>query len=508
MTGRLWRTLVVLHRYLGVAVGLLMAMWFMSGIVMMYVPFPRLTEGERLQIQPPMSWAACCRFGERMADDQPVLRAQVESHLGVPALRLRRAGQPDALLDLSQGAPMPIDAETARHVARDAAPRIIGRDAAILAHEQVTADQWTVGRYVRDRPLHRFDFDDPARTSLYVSSTTGQIVVWTTATQRFWNWLGTIPHWLYFTALRSDVVLWSQVVIWTSILGTFLTVVGIGLGITQFRRGAGGRFSPYRGLFYWHHLAGLAFGLVTLTWVVSGLFSMNPWGFLESRGAGEAARIQGAPPAWSEIKSSLDALRSHPGLANAVSLTTAPLGGRLYWLVTRQDGTVARLDAAGAVSPPTAADLADAAQRLAGSQGIAAQGMMSAEDAYYFSRRETFVLPVYRVIANDDERTRFYLDPASGALLARADANGRWQRWLFGGLHRLDFTAWLRARPLWDIVVLVLMLGGVGVTVTGCWLAVRRIRADVGRLFRPRGTLTKGGATVASTAPPGYSGQG
>ena len=37
----IWQTLVVLHRYLGVAVGLLMVMWFVSGIVMMYVGLPR-----------------------------------------------------------------------------------------------------------------------------------------------------------------------------------------------------------------------------------------------------------------------------------------------------------------------------------------------------------------------------------------------------------------------------------------------------------------------------------
>jgi hypothetical protein len=37
MAGFLWRTLVILHRYLGIAVGLLMLIWFLSGIVMMYV---------------------------------------------------------------------------------------------------------------------------------------------------------------------------------------------------------------------------------------------------------------------------------------------------------------------------------------------------------------------------------------------------------------------------------------------------------------------------------------
>src|SRR5262249_37845481 len=220
MAHGLWRALVVLHRYLGVAVGLLMALWFVSGIVMMYVGFPRLTEAERLRTLSPVPWQACCRFGEELpADDQPIVRAQVESHLGEPALRLRRVGARDGLIDLARGAFVAVDAETARRIALAAGPRSDEREAAIVAQEEVATDQWTVGRYFRDRPLHRFDFDDPARTSLYVASTSGQVVLVTTATQRFWNWLGTIPHWLYFTSLRNDVALWSQVVIWASIVG-------------------------------------------------------------------------------------------------------------------------------------------------------------------------------------------------------------------------------------------------------------------------------------------------
>jgi hypothetical protein len=36
----IWSLLLTLHRYLGIAVGLVMLMWFASGIVMMYVAFP------------------------------------------------------------------------------------------------------------------------------------------------------------------------------------------------------------------------------------------------------------------------------------------------------------------------------------------------------------------------------------------------------------------------------------------------------------------------------------
>jgi uncharacterized iron-regulated membrane protein len=509
----LWRAMVVTHRYLGVAIGLLMLVWFVSGIVMMYVPFPRISEAERLRVAPPISWQACCRFGEgALGDEQQVLRAQVENHLGVPALRLRRPGQLDAVVDLALGARMPIDAEAARKVVLDAAPRILGRDAAIVAQDQFTTDQWSVGRYFRDRPLHRFDFDDPDSTIMYVSGTTGQVVVWITETQRFWNWLGTIPHFLYFSGLRSDVVLWSQIVIWTSIVGSFLTVVGLVLGVAQFKRGSGGRVSPYRGLFYWHHLAGLVFGVVTLTWVVSGLFSMNPWGFLESRGRGEASRVSGAAIKGSEIKASLEALRTRPSETNVVSLTSAPLAGRLYWLATYEDGTVKRLDAAGNVTLPSEADFAQAAERIASGAGagIAEQGLMRDEDNYYFSRRrrDEVTTPVYRVILNDEERTRYYLSSETGELVARADATIRMQRWLFSGLHHINFTAWLRWRPLWDIVVLTLMLGGLGVTATGCWLAIRRIRSDLAMLFRPRSKPGIAEPSMPSNAQSGMSGGG
>jgi len=52
------------------------------------------------------------------------------------------------------------------------------------------------------------------------------------------------------------------------------------------------------------------------------------------------------------------------------------------------------------------------------------------------------------------------------------------------GLHRIDFAAWLRARPAWDIIVITLMLGGVAASATGLYLAARRIRSDVIMLVR------------------------
>ena len=46
------RYLFLSHRYLGIGIGWLMALWCLSGIVMMYVSYPRLDEGSRIENLP------------------------------------------------------------------------------------------------------------------------------------------------------------------------------------------------------------------------------------------------------------------------------------------------------------------------------------------------------------------------------------------------------------------------------------------------------------------------
>lgn len=485
----LWRSLVIAHRYLGIAVGLLMLAWFVSGIVMMYVGFPQPAGSERLRDLPTIAWGECCRVDiEGLRDDQPVARAEIEMLLGAPVLRLPRVLVPVQAIDLTRGNEKRLNLDEAKIVAMAAVSSAHGSGRWIAAAEEIEEDQWILNRYRQEQPIFRVAFDDAEGSVFYVSGVSGRIVLRTTRALRFWNWLGAIPHWLYFEALRTDGLLWTKTVIWTSILGSFLTIVGLILGIAQFRPAAGRRISPYRGLFYWHHLAGLVFGVVTLAFVASGLVSMNPWGFLDSRGRAveERTRLEGQPQRWSDVKASILALRRH-NIA-AVNLSLAPYGSKLFWLATDAGGTVARLDSSGNRAPLGEQDLSDAAARLAGPSAIATQGLISEGDSYYLGEapfaRGTGGLPVYRIIADDAENTRYYLSPSTGALVQRLDANRRWHRWLFSAVHRLDFAPWIRLRPVWDVVLIALMLGGVAVSATGVYLAIRRIRYDVVMLLR------------------------
>ncbi|MDE2903360.1 MAG: hypothetical protein OXP73_10075, partial [Chloroflexota bacterium] len=58
---------------------------------------------------------------------------------------------------------------------------------------------------------------------------------------------------------------------------------------------------------------------------------------------------------------------------------------------------------------------------------------------------------------------------------------GRVERWLFNGLHSLDFAFWYDRRPLWDIGVIALSIGGLASSGIGLWLGCGRIRRAVGR---------------------------
>jgi hypothetical protein len=68
-------------------------------------------------------------------------------------------------------------------------------------------------------------------------------------------------------------------------------------------------------------------------------------------------------------------------------------------------------------------------------------------------------------------------------LIEALDNTLRQSRWLRTGLHDIDFFAALRARPVWDLVVL-LLLGGVTVgCATGAWLGIKRIGRDASALW-------------------------
>ena len=73
------------------------------------------------------------------------------------------------------------------------------------------------------------------------------------------------------------------------------------------------------------------------------------------------------------------------------------------------------------------------------------------------THHEARSFPVYRIRYEDGER--MYVDRVSGELAFAVDRERRWWRWVFHALHRGDFSAVVRARPVWDLMMWLLLLG-------------------------------------------------
>jgi uncharacterized iron-regulated membrane protein len=257
-------------------------------------------------------------------------------------------------------------------------------------------------------------------------------------------------------------------------------LLGLFVGLRQFRRrhSTGRLSSPYRGAKFWHHMLGLVFGVLVLTWTFSGFASMQPWGWLESGPeVGEAVdRLTGKPITWSQAKPAIEAhlaaLKEEQG--EAVQLSLSAQDGRPWFIKRTADGSRERLDAATA-SAPFDEDARQRAAALLAGEKTAQVELMTAEDDYYYRGAAASDFPVVRVTVKEADDTRFYLDPVSGDVRFVADPGARGFRWLHLGLHRFDFFGWLRVRPVWDIVVWLLMLGVTAVCALGAYMSIRKL---------------------------------
>ena len=316
MKTRVVAALVYTHRWLGIAGRVLFAVWFVSGVAMMYARMPRLSAEERLsraamldldraRVDPSAVAAALSQPPQRlrvgMLGDRPVYRFQTGAVLDD---RVRGQRRPAHGLDRRCRAGR---RPTVRARLRDddagggAGHRARSVDAAAARVAACAQDR------VRRRRRHQ---------SLRVRAD-GRTDSGDDATGRWLGFVGAVLHWIYFTPIRTHGELWNQLIIWTSIAGTMLCLTGLVWGVWRFStasryhlRGIPHAHSPYVGMLKWHHYTGLVFGAFTLTWVFSGLLSMDPWDWSPSTAPTRAQRdaLSGGPIRWN---------RTHPAIACA-----------------------------------------------------------------------------------------------------------------------------------------------------------------------------------------------
>lgn len=465
------RWLYLTHRWIGIITCLFFAIWFVSGLVMLYVPFPSLSQAERLEGLVPIDWAQV-----RMQPNAPTARSMALEMLGTqPIWRVEETDRAKRAIRAADGQPLlHTDAAEARRIAA-----LFGRTPVAML-SLVERDQWTVtSSFDRHRPLWKAELAGPHGRTLYVSSTGGGVVLDTVTHERFWNWLGSIPHWIYLTAIRQDNAVWRQVVMWVSGPCIVGAVTGMWIGVLRTRLGQrrfkGGRRTPYHGWMEWHHWAGLIGGLFLVGWIFSGWLSVDPFRLFASKGIGQAEEraFAGGGP----VRIDLAALATRAGDARKITIYRA--AGTPLLLVERRGGAAQVLDAATlAPAGPDPRALIAAAQALLPGAGIERVDLLRAPDAYWYGVSDAPVLPVLRVRFADASGTWAHIDPATGRLLGDMDRRRRIYRWAFDLLHRWDLNVLIGAGPARHILIWLMSALGLVTSISGIRIAWVRLRQN------------------------------
>lgn len=504
--------LILLHRWMGMAFCVLFIVWFISGILMMYARMPRLTNEERLMRLPQLDFSAAklspneafaklngteipstVRLG--MFDGRPIYRFQIKQNW-----KTVFADSGEILNAISDEHSLII----AKSFYPEHAPKIT------FLETLEDSDQWTLSSAIRRlKPLHKLALNDEKGSQIYVSSQTGEVVLKTDSSGRFWGYVGAVLHWVYFTPLRKHGEVWAWFIIIISFVGSVMCLMGIVIGLWRFslskRFHKKTSYSPYRGEKRLHHWLGLIFGLFTFTWILSGMFSMNPFDW---------------SPSTSPTKEQIEAVRGGklylakfqltPFKAQQIyaenflikELELSQFQGKPYYFAVETpnvlvDTNWSNTDFAGYLASETKMRQmflnAETSELQTGFppemfEKIAVEAMPNAKiieqtwlneyDNYYYSQKDDGkILPVLRVKYDDEKNTWLYFDPQLGKIALKHESLSRIERWLYQGLHSLDFPMFYQSRPLWDIVLILLSLGGIWLSWTAVKLSWVRIKS-------------------------------
>ena len=494
---KLTKWMLYVHRYIGFLFSLLFLFWFISGFVMMYKDFPYLSNAERLErvesISSSKPFVAPTILIEKAAglNKEDIHSIKIVSLKGKPVYRLQsKEGTFHSFLAETGEKLPPIGAKEARQIVDD----IMKGEYVMNKVEQIEKlDQWIPRtRFLPSLPAYKVHLEDGKGTVCYVSSVTGEVFQKVNLSDKIWAWLGAIPHWIYFKDLRIHTQLWRDVVVGLSLFGVVMCIAGIYMGLVRVKRK---KFSPYKKIWFkWHHYTGFIFGLITFTWILSGLLSMNPRKWSPSRSLSNEASLlwQGGELDYERFivnpATALRKLTSNGEDEEVRIIEYIQFDGIPYYKANLSDGSTL-LFQANNPSDQWIADLNpqtyfDQVQILHPAAKDLEMTKLDDYDAYYYDKHRTRPLPVLKVDINDQANTTYYINPKTAQVLLKYENTSRANRWLYNGLHSLDFPALFFRRPLWDIVVIFLLLGGTGVSVTGVVLTWKWMKRKVHKRLR------------------------
>lgn len=467
------------HKYIGLFISAFFLMWFVTGVVLIYHPYPSVSEklvNEKKEVLP-SSLPDLDYIAQRVEGEIKSVRIrefQGQTLMDVKTSKRKYLLTTDTLQDIK-----PIDYLCVEKVARQWSDAPIKRVDTLRKRSQ-----WVLfTRYEKELPIYKFHFDDKYKTQLFVSGTTAEVQQLITAKQRFWAYVGAIPHKLYIPALRRNTQMWMDSFVVGATICLVAAITGFILGIYIFVRrkkvkGVWG--NPYRKRWQRIHFSfGLIFGIFLISWAVSGLFAMKrvPQWLIKT----EAPYVFDKTKLWGKnilptdtYKLGFDKLhQEYPQLKQIKLGRFAEIP--VYIIIEGENERY--IDASGddvKILEIPQQTIENGFRKIYGEQVTMKISLLEEYDNYYINLRRTYTLPVYKVEVDNNDRDLYYVSPTDG-YIKYLNKNKKADRWLFNGLHYLNLP-WLFSKPvLWTICIWVLCGGCTMVCLSGLVLGVKSL---------------------------------
>lgn len=473
------RILATLHRWISIVLCLMFALWFTSGIVMIYVPFPSLSDSERIDRAAVIDISKVNSLSEALDatgvktasrlrllqyQQRPILVAEGDNNVVAASF----ADSSEIVKPLTKSDAIAI----AKRFSNTSVASVSG---------PLSYDQWVVhDRFDPFRPFLRVEMADSIGTHLYISTKSTEVLQKTNRNQRTWNYLGAVVHWIYPTVIRKNWALWDQIVWWVSLVCLIGVLTGLVLGVKQWlvakKRGLRGLASPFAGWLAWHHKIGLTSGFIVLLWIFSGWLSMDH-GRLFSVPNPTAQQI--TDMRGMDLSETLNAIQLgnlyETGGAKEIEITA----------LNKQPLIVARNGKASKLIPIGSGQIYDRGSLISAVEFSVSQAwpdnvvsdsyVVPANDVFANLREGSLSEETLRLILDDADETWIHVNLTDGGLISIMDNSRRIYRWLFNGIHSLDIPGLVNHRFIWSLIMVLLMSVGLIFCITGIVLAYKKI---------------------------------
>lgn len=210
----------VLHKWIGLIIGIQLLLWTLSGAMMAILPMDKVAGADvRESLEVPLvtasdNWPAV----RRQVGNSPITAISLRQMQERPVFEIRTA-QGLLLFDAATANPIAVDARLARDIASAAYPGE-PRIRSVEALRQLTLP-------VREHqlPIWRIDFADDENSSFYVSGSTGALLERRNDTWRAWDffWMLHIMDYANRTSFNHPVIwLFGFAAVWLAITGFWL----------------------------------------------------------------------------------------------------------------------------------------------------------------------------------------------------------------------------------------------------------------------------------------------